>query len=99
MARTGIRNTAAPKLPEKISWATHVPILVIPSGGHSRLAEGTEIVTGPHGRQRRQEVERRLPTNTRRETEVRLRYQPCCETHMGQISEEGVKALVGSSQL
>lgn len=99
MARAGIRNTAAPKLPESIEWSTHVPIIVIPSAGHSRLAEGTEIVTGPNGRQRRQEVERRIPTNTRRETEVRLRYQPCCERHKEEIEAEGVKALIGPAQL
>lgn len=98
MAR-GVRRTAAYKLPEKVKWATHVPILVIPSAGHSRLAEGTQIATGPEGRQRRQDVERRTPTNSKRETEVRLRYPPCCEEHMKAIDKEGVDALIGPQQL
>lgn len=97
MAR-GVRRTAALRLPEKVKWATHVPVLVIPSAGHSRLAEGTQISTGPEGRQRRQDVERRTP-NSKRETEVRLRYPPCCEDHMKAIDKDGVDALVGPQEL
>lgn len=93
----GVRNTAQPKLPENVKWATHVPILVIPSAGHSRLAEGTEIAVGNKGR--RQEVERRTPTNSKRETEVRLRYPPCCSQHKQLIEQDGVDALIGSNQL
>lgn len=98
MAR-GIRNTAVPQLPASVEWCTHVPVVVIPSAGHSKLDEGTEIETGPQGRKRRQEVARRTPTNSRRETEVRLRYQPCCERHMEEIEAEGIKALIGPAQL
>ena len=91
----GLRKAATPKLPDNVKWATQVPILVIPSGGHSGLSEGTEIATGPNG-QRRQQVERRTPTNSRRENEVRLRYPACCDQHKGQIK---VESLVTEQEL
>ena len=95
----GVRKTAQQKLPEKVKWATHVPILVIPSAGHSGLMEGTEIATGPAGRQRKSGVERRTPTNSKREHEIPLRYGACCAEHKAEIEAEGIPALISAGQL
>ncbi len=95
----GVRKTAQQRLPEKVKWASHFPVLVIPSAGHSGLMEGTEIATGPAGRQRKSGVERRTPTNSKREQEVALRYGACCDAHKAEIETEGVNALITPAQL
>lgn len=69
----GIRKTQAPKLPEGVKAATWCPVLVIPSAGHSLKADGSDL-------------SRRQPGNSKRETEVRLRYSPCCDAHKGKIT-------------
>lgn len=78
----GIRKAAIPKLPDGVKWATQVPILVIPSAGSSAKLDGADGGL------------RRRPTSS--ESEVRLRYPPCCDQHKGAIK---VDSLVTDSEL
>ncbi|MDE2105364.1 MAG: hypothetical protein KGL39_49515 [Patescibacteria group bacterium] len=82
MAR-GLRKATPTKLPEGVKPATVVPILVIPSAGHSAKMDGNEQA-------------RRQPFGTKKETEVRLRYAPCCDEHKQHIK---VSSLESPQQL
>lgn len=86
MARiVGIRKAAIPPLPQKVKWATWVPLLVIPSAGHNPKVDGTAGAGA-----------RRQGIFGRQERAVTLRYEPCCDEHKGQIK---VKSLITEAQL
>lgn len=82
MAR-GLRKAALPKLPDGVKWATHVPVIVIPSGGHSLATDGAAQA-------------RRHSANSKPELEVRLRFDACCDTHKAAITLE---ALASTQEL
>lgn len=78
-----LRRAATPKLPDGVKWATQVPILVIPSAGHSAKGDGADGAL------------RRRP-NSNLEVEVRVRYPACCDQHKGSIKLE---SLVSRNEL
>ena len=82
MAR-GVRKAATQKLPEGVRWATQVPILVIPSGGHNAKDDGADGALRNRG-------------TGKPETAIRLRYPPCCDEHKKAIK---IEALVTPGEL
>jgi hypothetical protein len=72
-----LRKAAIPKLPDGVKWATQVPMLVIPSAGHSQKGDGADGGL------------RRRPTGER-EVEVRVRYPACCDQHKGSLKVESL---------
>ncbi|MGH9588301.1 MAG: hypothetical protein ACRD3F_15230 [Acidobacteriaceae bacterium] len=78
----GIRKAAIPKLPDKVRWATSVPLLVIPSAGHNGAMDGTAGAGS-----------RRTGSYDKREKAVTLRYLPCCDEHKAQIKVESLVTL------
>ncbi len=78
-----LRKAATPKLPDGVKWATQVPMLVIPSAGHSPKGDGAD-----GGLRRRPAGER--------EVEVRVRYPACCDQHKASIK---VESLVTQQEL
>lgn len=81
----GIRKAAVPPLPQKVKWATSVPLLVIPSAGHNPKVDGTAGAGA-----------RRQGIFGRQERAVTLRYAPCCDEHKQHIK---VKSLITDAQL
>jgi hypothetical protein len=76
MAR-GIRKTAVQKLPPGVEWATQIPVLVIPSAGHSKKGDGTD------GALRRRD-------GSANENTVKTRYPACCDKHQKAIKVESL---------
>lgn len=76
MAR-GIRKTAVPKLPEGVRWATQIPLLVIPSSGHSAKGDGADGALRHRG-------------TGGKENAVTVRYPACCDQHKGAIKVESL---------
>lgn len=73
----GIRKAAVPKLPEGVKWATQIPVLVIPSSGHSPQGDGADGAM------------RHRPTGPQENT-VKVRYPGCCEDHKKAIKVESL---------
>lgn len=82
MAR-GVRKAATRKLPDGVRWATQVPILVIPSGGHSAKDDGADGALRNRG-------------TGKPEEEIRLRYPPCCDEHKKAIK---IDSLITQGEL
>ena len=76
MAR-GIRKAPPQALPQGVKWATQVPILIIPSGGHSAKMDGSDGAL------------RNRSTNAN-ERDVKVRYPPCCDEHKKQLKLESL---------
>ncbi len=76
MARL-LRKDAAKQLPPGVKKAKWSPVIVVPSAGHSAAAAGLKLANA-----------RRKPASTRAETEVRIRYLPCCDEHKQAIRLE-----------
>jgi hypothetical protein len=72
-----LRKAAPIKLPEGVKWATQVPLLIIPSGGHSAKGDGADGAL------------RRRPGGSN-EVDVRVRYPPCCDAHKAGIKVESL---------
>jgi hypothetical protein len=81
----GARRNAPIQLPPGVKLAEWVPILVIPSGGHNPKGDGTYLAE-----------QRRQVGNSKAETEVRLRYEPCCAEHKAAIT---VASLASEGEL
>lgn len=79
----GIRKAAIPQLPKGVNWATHVPLLVIPSGGTSPKADGVDGAL-------------RNRTSGANERDVKLQYPGCCDEHKKAIT---VASLVTDQEL
>lgn len=72
-----LRKAAPLKLPDGVKWATQVPLLIIPSAGHSAKGDGADGAL------------RRRPGGSN-EVDVRVRYPPCCDQHKSGIKVESL---------
>jgi hypothetical protein len=73
----GVRKAATLKLPAGVKWATQVPILIIPSAGHSKKGDGAD------GNLRRRDT-------GDEENTVKVRYPACCDDHKSAIKVESL---------